>query len=278
MPDPTTSPVPDESEIRQMLLALDMGAGVAMTIDEADTFAKYLSGQLAGDVAMLEPQIYNALVNAMTGLPTPEQIAAARIVAAEKVKEITGQLLQAELNKVANSIVWGFENGKHPFEIARHLDAIKGLDAGRAATYRKYVDGMEALGIDDATLERRADAMYEKLLRERKKVIAQNQMRSLTEEGHRIEAEAEGARFKVWMTTGDARVSDGCRQNEAEGVVPIKGKFPADGNKQPPRHARCRCSMSYVTSDEQKKRADKVSDRLVARTDAAKAEAEESAA
>ena len=244
-----------------------------MADTEAEAYVAYLAGEFQYTAAGLEDEIYRQIASAMTGLPDAAQLAEARAIAAEKVKRITGELADAEFNKVADAILHGVARGDHPFKTARRLDAIKGLDRGRAASLLKYEEYLETLNLSDAEIAKRLESRFQKLLRERKKVIAQNQMREVSEEGHRIQAEADGAQFKVWYTTGDAKVSDGCRANEAAGVIPMNKDFPAPGGSQPPRHPRCRCSVSYVQNEAQKARADTISERLVARTDTAKAEA-----
>lgn len=47
---------------------------------------------------------------------------------------------------------------------------------------------------------------------------------------------------KHWLTVGDDRVSDGCRQNEKAGWIPINDAFPS-GHQRPPRFPGCRCDL-----------------------------------
>ncbi|KAA3644790.1 MAG: hypothetical protein DWQ07_15400 [Chloroflexi bacterium] len=49
---------------------------------------------------------------------------------------------------------------------------------------------------------------------------------------------------KSWSTTGDNRVSDGCRANEAEGWIPL-GRPHASGHQKPLRFPGCRCAELY---------------------------------
>ena len=47
---------------------------------------------------------------------------------------------------------------------------------------------------------------------------------------------------KSWNTVGDDRVSDGCRENEARGWIPINDAFPS-GHMRPLRFPGCRCDL-----------------------------------
>ncbi len=49
---------------------------------------------------------------------------------------------------------------------------------------------------------------------------------------------------KQWNTSGDDRVSDGCRQNESEGWIPKNQAF-GSGHMREPRHPVCRCFVDY---------------------------------
>lgn len=47
---------------------------------------------------------------------------------------------------------------------------------------------------------------------------------------------------KSWLTSGDDRVSDGCRNNEHAGWIPLKDDFPS-GHQRPLRFPGCRCDL-----------------------------------
>lgn len=48
--------------------------------------------------------------------------------------------------------------------------------------------------------------------------------------------------MKAWQTLEDNRVSDGCRENERVGWIPIDKEFPS-GHMHPPRFPGCRCDF-----------------------------------
>jgi SPP1 gp7 family putative phage head morphogenesis protein len=55
----------------------------------------------------------------------------------------------------------------------------------------------------------------------------------------------EGIRMQHrWITTGDDRVSDGCRQNAAAGWIPMAQAFPS-GDYHEPRFPGCRCAVQH---------------------------------
>lgn len=61
-------------------------------------------------------------------------------------------------------------------------------------------------------------------------------IRDLTDAGLRME--------KKWLTLGDDRVSDGCRENEQEGWIP-SGVPHVSGDMHPLRFPGCRCTELY---------------------------------
>ena len=49
---------------------------------------------------------------------------------------------------------------------------------------------------------------------------------------------------KMWTTSHDDRVSDGCEVNEADGWIPIDQPH-SSGHQEPPRFPGCRCYEQY---------------------------------
>ena len=69
-----------------------------------------------------------------------------------------------------------------------------------------------------------------------------------------------GATHHAWLTVGDDRVSDGCRENEAVGWIPIGEQFPAEsrmahGHERPPRFPGCRCAEAFRNLNEEEQAA-----------------------
>lgn len=55
---------------------------------------------------------------------------------------------------------------------------------------------------------------------------------------------------KSWDTVGDAKVSDGCKENEAAGWIEVDQNFPS-GHLRPLRFPGCRCDTKYRVKKEQ---------------------------
>lgn len=55
--------------------------------------------------------------------------------------------------------------------------------------------------------------------------------------------------MKAWQTLEDSRVSDGCKENENVGWIPIDKEFPS-GHMHPPRFPGCRCDFLQDILDE----------------------------
>lgn len=55
--------------------------------------------------------------------------------------------------------------------------------------------------------------------------------------------------MKSWQTLEDDRVSDGCKENEQAGWIPIDKEFPS-GHMHPPRFPGCRCDFMQEIMDE----------------------------
>ena len=49
---------------------------------------------------------------------------------------------------------------------------------------------------------------------------------------------------KMWTTSHDNRVSDGCAENESDGWIPID-QAHTSGDQEPPRVPGCRCYEQY---------------------------------
>lgn len=54
--------------------------------------------------------------------------------------------------------------------------------------------------------------------------------------------------MKAWQTLEDDRVSDGCKENEKAGWIPIDKEFPS-GHMHPPRFPGCRCDFMQEILD-----------------------------
>lgn len=55
---------------------------------------------------------------------------------------------------------------------------------------------------------------------------------------------------KFWDTVGDAKVSEGCKENEAVGWIEVDKEFPS-GHQRPLRFPGCRCDIKFQIKKEQ---------------------------
>lgn len=233
------------AEVAALMEAAEIGIGPASA--EFTIYLDYINGALGDTVAPLAQAEYEAVLSVMQQLPPPEVLAKIRARAMSNATDLATNLVQTELRKVHDQLADAVALGKGPRDAARALKAVQGLDSGRAATYRKYMDELETSGLTDAEIEKRGDTFYHSLLRDRREVIAQDEMRRATEQLQRDQAKERGAKWKIWQTVGDGRVSDVCLACEAQGPIPIDDNFTS-GNSEPPNHPRCRCAVSYITN------------------------------
>ena len=85
-------------------------------------------------------------------------------------------------------------------------------------------------------------------IQSRAHLVAVTELGNAYEESNLIVAQdmaSEGLEMeKKWLTTGDDRVSDGCRENEAQGWIPAGDDFKS-GHQRPLRFPGCRCSSEF---------------------------------
>ena len=236
-------------------------------------FVDYLSGVI--NTAMLEadPTLRALVAEQLTGQASEATLAAAQEIADRETKRWVSEWASAEINKMGDVIRQGIAEGLHPDAVARRLEMVRGLDSGRAKTLINYSTELadRVPPLSDAEFQRLINVKHDRLLSDRKRVIAQDQTRKATEEGAAVLAKEQGKKFKTWITVGDDRVSDECQTNEADGWIPVDDTFDA-GAMQPPQHPRCRCTLAYRVAVD-KNAADRAKARK-AKTAAAKAAAE----
>lgn len=59
-----------------------------------------------------------------------------------------------------------------------------------------------------------------------------------------------GVELKVWLTSGDADVSEECAANEDQGPIPVEDSFES-GDDTDPAHPNCRCAVTgYISFDD----------------------------
>ena len=257
------------AEVANWLTAAELGA-LAVDAAYCTELAAYLSGQLTTAAVAAEPALYEAVRAGLTGAPNPEKIRAAAALAERQAKQITGNLAQAELNKIGQIVAENIAAGKNPRDIIGTLrGVVTDLDAPRAKRLDKFAQYVESLDLPADRKSAMIERQKQKLLRDRTETIARTEQRFATSEGNLLEAESRGARFKVAISARDARVSDICQENEAAGPIPIDEPFPS-GDMTPPFHPNCRCTLAYQTTEAQRARSEKRAAARAEQTAAAK--------
>ena len=238
----------------------------AFLIEENELVMDEIRAGLAAKLEGVEDEAFDAfyreMKDAISGDLSPEAFAKAINMARDEARiqarTLVTRMAETEMNKIARVVADGMSRGLHPFAVARRLSDVKGLDSGHEATYRKYEDYLNTLGLPAERREKLLQKEYERLLRDRRRVIAQTEAAYAAEHACKAEALAVGAKFKMWITVGDDRVSDLCAGNQAAGVIGIREVFPS-GHHEPPGHPRCRCTLGYGISKEMKKEMERES-------------------
>lgn len=73
--------------------------------------------------------------------------------------------------------------------------------------------------------------------------IARTEFNKANGEGALAGYIANGVKLKIWMTSGDEKVSDECAANEDQGPIPVEEEFES-GDLTNPAHPSCRCNVS----------------------------------
>jgi len=234
----------------------------------------------------IEDELFDAFYREMaaaiqaptSGVTLETALNAVRDQARIQAATLTTRMLESELESIGRIVAEGLEQGLGPRQIASRLDVVRGLDSNRIATFERQRAYLETLFPDTeagrAALAGREDALFNRLLNQRRRTIAQTEARFASSTARETNAKARGAQYKVWITVGDSRVSDMDVANESEGAIPIDGTF-SSGHGRPPSHPNCRCTLAYATSEGQRDRMDARGRERAQRTAKAKETADE---
>lgn len=250
--------------------------GTGLSNEAIQAMASYADFLLNGDeirdeLASGREATLEEMARALVGNASPEAIAFARNMADRALDELAKGLELTELKKLGESIARAVEEGLHPYEAARKLEGLNGLDPQRARTYENYLDYLDSIdpALPPEEWERRAEAMYKKLLRERARDIAHTEIRKATATANQSQAAERGAIAEAWSSEGGSRVCPICRKNEAEGIVEFGHRY-SSGHTTPPAHpGGCRCTKLYLYTDDQVERFRPLMDARIAATTAA---------
>ncbi|KAA3644550.1 MAG: hypothetical protein DWQ07_14115 [Chloroflexi bacterium] len=154
-------------------------------------------------------------------------------------------------------LAFGLEN---PRAIA-YLDQFAGLKVTKinAETQRQLATLIQNSAREGGSYDALAKAIRERFegfanplpqghIQSRAHLVAVTEMGEAYEAAARMgvqDLQAGGLQMeKSWSTVGDGKVSDGCRQNEAEGWIPTN-QVHGSGHMHPLRFPGCRCAEKY---------------------------------
>lgn len=217
--------------------------------EDVPPIAAYLFGAYGVQRDAIVAAYYDTLIDQIRGQVSQDILARAANLAATAADSLLESVSAADIKAIGAKISEGLAAGKNARDIARTLEEIQGLDANRAATFEKFRAELETGNLTDAQIAAAEEREYQRLLRDRRETIARTEGRKAVSEGDMLEARTGGARYKVWQSQRDERVSDDCQDNEDAGPIPIDDVFPG-GVDTPPQHPNCRCSVAYITSAE----------------------------
>lgn len=168
--------------------------------------------QEAGEDDDIPDTIYDS---SLFNLENPRAVEYARQRAAEAISEINATT-RREVRKI---IVEGLETGMSPAQVAQRL-ADKFIQFAVPRPGKRIPNRATLIAVTEM-----ANAYCDGILQ-----LGQELQQSGI------------VMVKHWLTVGDDRVSDGCRQNEEAGWIAIDAAFPS-GHQRPPRFPGCRCDL-----------------------------------
>lgn len=173
--------------------------------------------------------------------------------------------IQLSLSSAAEELIADVDveyafNLKNPRAVEYIEEHGAALVTGINETTRDYLRTIIRNGTDEGwSYNRMARAIAERFtefavgkpqehIESRAHLVAVTEVGNAYEAGNEIvvnDLAAAGLRMeKKWDTIGDNRVSDGCRENEQAGWIPIDEAFPS-GDMRPLRFPGCRCTVLY---------------------------------
>jgi hypothetical protein len=129
------------------------------------------------------------------------------------------------------------------------VDYIRGIQQTTAESLNRVITTALDEGWSYTQTAREIQKLYDgPISRQRAQLIATNESAQAYEAGNRAFADTlvdDGVEMeKMWTTSHDDRVSDGCEENESDGWIPIDQPH-SSGDQEPPRFPGCRCYEQY---------------------------------
>lgn len=191
-------------------------------------------------------------------LSTVKLFAAPIDAAVAKALELGGAAMLAELNMTAS---FSLKNPRAVDYVTNYgAELVKGINE----TTRGYLQTIITQATEEGwSYKRTAEAIIKRFeefaigkpqahIDSRAHLIAVTETGNAYEQGNMIVAQdlaAAGLPMeKAWSTVGDGKVSEGCRQNEADGWIAVD-KAHTSGHMRPLRFPGCRCEERYQVKE-----------------------------
>jgi len=115
------------------------------------------------------------------------------------------------------------------------------IDETTRSTIKRIIDQAVENGKGVPETAREINDQFTMFGKVRSKLIAHNEIAQVYSQAEMMSYRESGVvKGKKWWTANDDKVSQGCYDNQQQGVIPL-GKSFQSGHDAPPRHPRCRC-------------------------------------
>jgi SPP1 gp7 family putative phage head morphogenesis protein len=163
--------------------------------------------------------------------------------------------ISAETRRAIRDVILnGFQNGKHPYEMAEEIQKIVGMTPGQVRAYQAFAANL-AKGKQAASVQAALLGNYRREAIERRaRNIARTETLRAANAGQQSLwrlADANGllgpSAQRMWIATPDGRTCPFCRPMDGK-TAPIDGVWSVEGYgiESPPLHPSCRCAMGLV--------------------------------
>lgn len=163
---------------------------------------------------------------------------------AESAMDAGGAVQAAEF-----SVSWTLENPRAVAYLENYgAGQVTQIEETTRTDLRALMAEALAQGWSNQKTQKAIQQKYAEWSRSRAKMIAIYEPGAAYCEGNRIVAldlQAAGLKMsKAWLTAGDKKVTQQCKDNAAEGRIPLDQEHTS-GHQRPPRFPRCRCDELY---------------------------------
>lgn len=202
---------------------------------------EYIEGALTGKKGFKEQLIIDILGFANEDWEV--QLTLLQVLVDRYGERVAEKAAQDAIKELDLEIEW---NNRHPLYLQwiEEFSAreVTNIDSTTRRTIKQIIsDGVdEGLGRDQIAKKLRDE--YASFSPRRSKMIANNEVAEAYANGNFIMYQRANVNYKRWWTTNDAKVSQGCQDNQDQGIINMQEPFKS-GHMVPPRHPNCRCDI-----------------------------------